>query len=318
METLFVTNQPNYCHRRFAESLKADFYHIKHPFPDGIPLLSLPINGKLNAKALPEADIYFAESIMDYYPIYYRNPQGKKIILLAEDTLFKMEKMSGAKKKFILKLFNSADGFIAISDLCKEMLAKYVDKPCKVAYPFPHTDFSDVRANLRKKNLLFVGRADRTKGYRKLVKAVKILRKEDPEWNLYLIGKCGEDVKKEEGIHTVGVVMDMEPYFENCSILVHPADFDPCPATIFEAMQAGIVPIISDNIGQTKLFRDNGLDNLILESTEPEDIAKKILEVHRKGLKPISQKTKRLVSTFSEPQRISIFRKQFNALVKET
>src|SRR3989304_7394991 len=99
MKTLFVTNRPNYCHRRFAETIDAEFYHVKHYFPDGIPLLSLPINGWLNSKSLPKADIYFAESIMDYYPVYYRNLKiSKKIILIAEDTLFKLRNMHKTKK----------------------------------------------------------------------------------------------------------------------------------------------------------------------------------------------------------------------------
>ncbi len=317
MKVLFVTNQPNYCHKRFAEAVGAEFYRVKHFVPDGIPIVSLPINGWFNSRKLPEADVYFAESIMDYYPVFYKNPKGKKVILIAEDTLFKLEGMSKPKREFILKLFRSADGFVAISDLCKELLSKYVDKPCVVAYPFPHEDFSDVNADMRQKNILFIGRADKTKGYLKLVEAVKILREKALEWTLYLIGKCSEDVKEEIGIKPMGVVKDMAPYFERCSVLVHPADFDPCPATVFEAMQAGIVPIISGNIGQSKIFLENGMKSLVLDSTDPKVIAAKIEELQHKGLKIFSYKAKQLVSTYNEVQRLSIFKREFSDLMKE-
>jgi len=237
MDVLFVTNKPNYCHKKFAESLKARFYYIRHYFPDGVKTLSLPVNGWINSLLLPGADVYFAESIIDYYPIYYKNPQGKKIILIAEDTLFKLDKMSGFKRKFLLKMFNHADGFITISDLCKQMLLKYTKKSCRVAYPFPHENFSDIKADITTKSIMFIGREDLTKGYLKLVEAVRLLRKTDGDWKLYLVGSCGERVNKEPGIIPLGFVKNMKPYLEKSSILVHPADFDPCPATIFEARQ---------------------------------------------------------------------------------
>jgi glycosyltransferase involved in cell wall biosynthesis len=316
MGTIFVTNRPNYCHRRFAESIKARFFYIKHYFPDGVPVFSLPINGWLNSFSLPESEIYFSESILDYYPVYYKNPKGKKIILIAEDTLFKLKSMQKMKKNFILKIFRSADGFIAISDLCKELLEKYIDKPCRVAYPFPHKDFSHIKADTKSKNIIFIGRKDPTKGYHNLIEAVKLLRKENKEWNLYLVGRCSEGIRKEDGIHPLGEIKNIDPYIKKCSLLVHPAYFDSCPATVFEAMQAGVIPIISNNIGQTKIFRENNLKELILEVNEPNQIAKKMIQIHGKT-KIMSKKIKKVVFSYNEKKRISLFRKEFNLLVKE-
>src|SRR3989338_10427932 len=119
MKRVFITNRPNYCHKRFAEVVGCKFYHVKHFLPENIPGLSLIINGKLNSFLLEDADLFFAESIMDYYPVYYRNPKSKKVILLAEDTLWKIDDMSKLKRNYILKLFRSCDGFVAISESMK-------------------------------------------------------------------------------------------------------------------------------------------------------------------------------------------------------
>jgi len=316
MKIVFLTNQPNYCHKKFAEAVRSEFYYIKHYIPDGIPLLSLPVNGWLNSFSLPEADVFFSESIMDYYPAYCRNSNTKKIILIAEDTLFKLNGMPKMKRNFILKVFKSADGFIAISDLCKNLLLKYVNKPCRVAYPFPHKDFSHVKADTSAKNIIFIGRKDPTKGYHRLVEAVRILRETDKEWDLYLVGDCSKDIRKEDGIYPVGKIKNLDPYMKKCSLMVHPADFDPCPATVFEAMQAGIVPIISNNIGQTKIFRENNLKELILDNNNPKQIAEKTIQIH-KNIKSLSKKVKRVVSYYNEKARISLFQKEFDLLVKE-
>src|SRR3990172_6623249 len=163
MKAVFTTNRPNYCHRRFAESVNARFFYVKHYIPDGIPLLSLPINGFLSSLSLPDADVYFSESIMDYYPVYYKNPEGRKIILLAEDTLYKLPMLPKPKKDFIVRLLKSADGFLAVSDICRHLLLKYVEKPVRIVYPFPHKEFFHVKANINSKNILFIGRNDKSK-----------------------------------------------------------------------------------------------------------------------------------------------------------
>lgn len=317
MTRLFVTNRPNYCHKRFAETAGCTFYYAKHFIPENIPVLSLPFNGVLNSLRLPDADIYFAESIMDYYPVYYKNTKSKKLILLAEDTLFKLEKLPNFKRNYILKLFRSADGFIAISDLCKVMMLRYVKRPVRVAYPFPHKEFFHVKSDINTKNVLFIGRDDKTKGFVELVEAIKLLRRTDKEWILYLIGDCSTSVRGEEGINPMGFVKNMEPYFKKCSFLVHPAHFDPCPATIFEAMNAGMITLISNSIGQAGLFRKNGLGNLILKYNSPKTIAEALKRLSEKNNKKISSKLRSFSKDFTEKKRLKIFGKEFESLAKE-
>ncbi|MBI2578443.1 MAG: glycosyltransferase family 4 protein [Candidatus Aenigmarchaeota archaeon] len=317
MSRLFVTNRPNYCHKKFAESVGCSFYHVKHFMPENIPLLSLPVNGMLNSFFLGNAEVFFAESVMDYYPVYYKHTGGKKIILIAEDTLFKLGSMNGIRKNYIIKLFRSADGFMAVSDLCKDMILGYAEKPVRVAYPFPHKEFFHVRSDIKSRKILFIGRNDKTKGFPELVDAVKILRKSDPGWELFLIGECSRAVKKEDGIHPLGFVRNIEPYMKSCAYYVHPARFDPCPATVFEAMNAGMITVISDNIGQTRIFRENGLGGLVLDDNAPEAIAKKLDELSGKGNVKLSLKLRNLSKEYREDRMIKIFKREFESLLEE-
>ncbi len=317
MKCVFVTNRPNYCHRRFAEYVECRFYYIKHFLPENIPTISLPLNGVLNSLCLKNSDVFFSESIMDYYPVYYKHSEHKKIVLIAEDTIFKLGLMPDYKKRYILKLFNSVDGFIAISDLCKKILLRYVDKPIKVAYPFPHKEFFRVKVPLDTKNILFVGRNDITKGFIELVKAVKILRKRGLDWNLYLVGDCSNSVSKGDGIHPLGFVKNIESIMKTCTYFVHPAYFDPCPATVFEAMTAGLITIISNNIGQTKIFKDKDLGGLILDNNKPETIANKLEELSKKNNTILSSKLRNISKEFREPKRLEMFKNQFEKLLSE-
>lgn len=319
MTRVFVTNRPNYCHKRFAETVGCEFFHVKHFVPDGMPVFSLPVNGMLNAFYLKNtAEVFFAESIMDYYPIYYKRPKGKKIILVAEDTLTKLDKMNIIKKNYILKLFNSCDGFLAISESFKRLLLRYFKKPVRVVYPFPHKEFFHVKATTNSKNVLFIGRDDKTKGFLELVEAIKLLRTETPNWNLYLIGECSKSVKPEEGIHPLGYVKNMEPYMKNCTYFVHPAEAHAdytTVATVFETMNAGIITIISSGLGQAEIFHESRLDNLILPNNKPETIAKKLEELSRKNNRKLSFKLRNISKNFREKKRLKIFRKEFEILL---
>lgn len=316
MNCIFVTNRPNYCHKRFAETAGCSFYHIRHFVREDIPLISLPLNGMLNARILPDAEVYFAESIMDYYPIYYKHTKSKKIILIAEDTLSKLNKMSKIKRNYILKMFGSCDGFIAISESSKELLLKYVKKPVEVAYPFPHKEFFHIKSMLGTKNVLFIGRNDKTKGFVELVEAIKILRRADKSWNLYLIGECSKSIKSEDGIHSLGYVKNMDPYMKMCTYFVHPADADfTTPATVFEAMNAGIITIISNDIGQAEIFRKNKLAKLILKDNKPETIAKKLEDFSNRDNKRLSSDLRKLSKDFREEKMLISFKEKFGLLI---
>lgn len=317
MSCLFVTNRPNYCHERFAESVGCKFYYMKRFIPERIPVLSLPVNGILNSFFLQDADVFFAESLMDFYPVYYKRPEGLKIILIAEDTLFKMENMPSIKRDYILGVLESADGFFAISEMCRKMLLKYVDKPARTVYPFPHKEFFHVNADTGSKNILFIGRNDRTKGFMELVEAVKLLRQGDREWKLYLIGECSKAVKAEQGIIPLGFVPRMEPYLRRCAFLVHPAYFDPCPATVFETMNAGMIPIISRHVGQAEIFEKSNLRRLLLDGISPGKIAEKILDVSSMNKRQISRRARRLSTKFRENGRLMAFKSEFRRLLND-
>jgi len=81
--------------------------------------------------------------------------------------------------------------------------------------------------------------------------------------------------------------------------------------------QAGIIPIISNNIGQTKLFNDLGLDFLILKNTESQTIATKIMDVYKRDKVKISRKVKEISSKFIEEKRIKMFKKEFSLLLND-
>ena len=53
------------------------------------------------------------------------------------------------------------------------------------------------------------------------------------------------------------------------------ADFDSCPVTVFESMSSGLIPIITENVGEADILNDKGLECLVLKNNQPESNCRK-------------------------------------------
>lgn len=323
---LYVTTTPHPCNKKLVSSVTKNFFYLKnYGIPKNIPTISLPLIGYLNSFRLPSSDVYLCEGPAELYPIYYKIKRegkvNKKVItMVRETTFFYFNKMPKFKQKFLMKLYSINDGFIADSELSKRYLQMYFNKPTEIAYPFALQTFFDVRPDLDKKGILFIGNDALNKGFLELVKAFKILRDMDSEWNLYLIGSCYKSVKEEfDGLHKIGETPNMKKYMKLCSLYVHPAHFEPFGISVLEAMSAGLIPIVTKNTGASEILYDVD-SNIILNDNKPNNIAQKILDVYnydREKKVDISKRCRKIVKqNFTENCRVKAFKKSFHRLIE--
>jgi len=241
-----------------------------------------------------------------------KNPNCTVISIIA-DTSFWSERLGVLRRIFYWRYLGYVDGFIAVSERIKRDIRSYVDKPVFVVRPFLVNKVSPRRRTLNRK-ILFVGNEVKEKGYEYLIKSMKYL----PDFQLFLVGDCYKKVRtREPNVHVEGRVPSLKPYFEECSIYTHPADFDPCPTVVWEAMYAGLIPIISKGVGQSELFKGE-LRKLIVSKNEPKSIANKITEIYNfKGKKRLVEKCKRLSEDYTKEKSTKRFKKSFSQLIKE-
>jgi len=85
-------------------------------------------------------------------------------------------------------------------------------------------------------------------------------------------------------------------------------------------MSSGLLPIITDNVGESDILRENGLDCLILNGNQPDKIADKILEIHDKDHKwkeNISQRCKAISRQYNEETQTKEFKKVFSNILDD-
>lgn len=242
---------------------------------------------------------------------YKKKNPGCRVICIIADTSFWSERLGVLRKMFYWRYLPLVDGFIAVSNRIKRDIQSHVNRPVVVVRPFLVNRFHPRRRGFAKK-VLFVGNEAVEKGYGYLVKSMKYL----PDFELFLVGDCFKKIRtKEPNVHVEGRVKSLEPYFEKCSIYAHPADFDPCPSVVWEAMYAGIIPIITNGVGQSELFKGD-LRRLVLTKNDPKSIAGKITEIYSlDGKKRLIEKCRRLSGEYTKEKSVRCFKKSFSQLL---
>jgi len=312
----FIYQAPHPSHAGFAKSINAKFIHYN---PHNFFSFLVPIQSLFRSYLIKKYDVLFLESgaclpLASYTKMVKKNI---KIVLLVMDPLF--YNLFSIKRNFLFFLIKKyVDGIIVVSKYMKQLVKKSFDCPIRVAYPYALKTYEDIKPRLNNKNILFVGHARRTKGYRKLIESFKLLKKRDRDWSLYLVGECSKDIKEmSDGLYIKGKVQKMDPFFSKCSLYVHPADFDPCPVSVWEAMSAGLIPIVTKNMGNAEILKENGLGNLILEDNQPHTIVNKIEEIFNSPKKmAISSLCRRIALDFTKEKRTKLFKIEFLKLLE--
>lgn len=269
--------------------------------------------GFFNLNKLKGSDILLLESLYcaPFARQYKKKNPDSKIICIIADTSFWSERLGILRKMFYWRYLPIVDGFVAVSNRIKRDIQNHVNRPVAVVRPFLVNKFRRRKRDFNKK-ILFIGNEAKEKGYSHLINSMNYL----PDFELFLVGDCYKKIRtKKANIHVEGRAPSLKPYFEKCSIYAHPADFDPCPSAVWEAMYAGLIPIISKGVGQSELFKGS-LKRLVLTKNDSKQIADKITEIHnlddKKGL---IEECRKLSNEYTKEKSIKRFKKSFLQLL---
>ena len=192
--------------------------------------------------------------------------------------------------------FNKLDGRIAVSNAAKQFVSKYFPGDYTIipngidvehfggdAEPIP--EFSD-----DKLNILFVGRMEKRKGFKYLLGAYEIVKREFPQCRLLVVGPRNRSCRKYEGIvarrNIEDVVFagyvgydDLPRYYKSADIFCSPAiDKESFGLVLLEAMAAGKPAIASDITGYDDVVK-HGVDGLLVKPADKEALADGILQL---------------------------------------
>jgi len=327
MKTLFLYYDPNFAHAEMAKALHADFY----PAPKLRSKSSNMLLGGLRIlKAvftLPkDYDVYFCESTY-IIPALARklgllSKKAKIVNILASPLLYyiKVGKIKGIRKNFAIWLLKEVDLFVSIGKMENKILKEILPEAKSIiVYPRPKKEV--VTALLKDKKLpdlnshkiLTIGtNSAYYKGIDIVYEAFKIVKKEFPDAELFIVGKIPDLSNyvdcNEKGVHCLGYVGDLNEVIKNSALYVHMGRGDTFPLSTIEAMLGGLPAIVSEWTG-TKEIVSNADKMMVckLHNKEVSNIIIKYFKMNYEHKRNLALKFKNLAESYAKEKYTNEF-----------
>jgi phosphatidylinositol alpha-mannosyltransferase len=250
--------------RRLLDENDFDIVHVHEPFMPNLPITFLRYSTAINVgtwHAARESNIFYT--------------YGRRLI-----------------KRWAAKL----DGKIAVSQAAVAHIEKYfpgyyniipngVDIEHFAAAAAPLPEFAD-----GKHNVLFVGRPEKRKGLRYLIRAFVGVQRELPDSRLIIVG-AGRFTRYENAVHNARLqnvrfrsdvpFAELPRYHHSSHVFCAPnTGFESQGIVLLEAMAAGM-PIVASNIDGFAGVVTHGVEGLLVRPEDPQALADALVELLR-------------------------------------
>lgn len=247
-----------------SEKTKIDLVITYDPLKTG--LIGLFVSRMFKAKFIPEVNgVYTSQAV-------YMDDNGKLLKSLKGFTYPMI-------MRFVLK---RADGIKLLFNNQIYPFKKIVKG--KIIKCFPNYVATYGFKNIKEeKEVLFVGFPFRLKGVDILIKAFKAIALKYPDWKLKILGFYPDPTELNEAIsghsqiyhHKHVPHSEIPDHIGKCAILVLPSRSEAMGRVLVEAMAAG-KPRIGSNVDGISTVINDGVDGLLVEPENVDDLAKKL------------------------------------------
>ena len=214
---------------------------------------------------------------------------GKKLIVQQHGGNIKQFYYSECGKKrqqFIKKMLQKADVFLVVAPYLKDIFKDIVGEEKIIIFPNAIEIPKRINPDYSRQNLLFLGRLCKEKGINELLEAVKELKSEFPDLQLYLGGVWVEEELKKKAqifntyVHYLGWIdaERKEEYLQKCNIFVLPTYFEGLPMSLLEGMAYGCACIATEVGGIPQVMTDR-TDGLMIPAKDVQALKEAIREL---------------------------------------
>jgi phosphatidylinositol alpha-mannosyltransferase len=213
------------------------------------------------------------------------------------------EYMRPIVKSFVDRL----DGRICVSDVVREYVTQYFPGDYTIipngidCSRFASPDIQPIEQyNDGRPNILFVGRLEKRKGFRHLIRAYRMIKEAIPDARLLVVGAYNDKDKtpfvryaratKLRGVHFIGYVPpeELPRYYHTATIFCAPSTgFESFGIILLEAMAAGL-PIVATDIAGYRSVVQDGIDGLLFPKGDERALAEALIELLRDPARRVS------------------------------
>jgi phosphatidylinositol alpha-mannosyltransferase len=258
-------------YRRVKQILKQEKFDVVHVHEPGVPMLSLAVLRHSHALNVGTFHAYRESSALYEVAGSLFNP-----------------------------FFNRLDGRIFVSEAVRDYITRYFPGDY-VLIPngidcarFASPDIQPIeKFNDGRPNILFVGRMDKRKGFRYLIRAYPYIKAAISDVRLLVVGAFSDREKAPfiryahthnlHGVHFIGYVPpeEMPRYYHTATIFCAPSTgFESFGVILLEAMAAGL-PIVASDIAGYHEVVEQDVEGLLLPPGDEQSLARAVIDLLR-------------------------------------
>lgn len=299
-------------HREWAQSVGAEIKEVRM----GVKGFMNPKNLELMRYDIVICEDSYSMRLASFYSLF---SDIKLVRIIAGIGYYNMSKSREGLKG---ELFASKriDGGIAVSNMMKKYSEGFISGPVEVVEPFVEQNrFESLMSANNVSDYqkgLFISRKyelNDIKGLDILLDAV-----EGTSYRVNILGEnTGEDIEQKE-VNIEGLVMDddeFSKFLKEAGFLIVPSRIDAFSLPVIEAMAAGTIPIVSENVGAKSLVEDID-DKLIFDPNsksliETLDYFKNISDEKKQNY---SEECRKIAKDYSEKEQKHEFKQKLREL----
>lgn len=206
----------------------------------------------------------------------------------------------GSLRPLVQRVFNRLDGRIFVSEPVRKYISRYFPGD-SVIIPngidcarFNSPDIKPIdQFNDGRPNILFVGRFEKRKGFRHLIRAYPYIKRAIPNARLIVVGAYNDKDKAPflryahahnlRGVHFVGYISpeELPRYYRTATVFCAPSTgFESFGIILLEAMAAGL-PIIASDIAGYHTVVENNCDGVLVPPGDEQALAEAVVNLLR-------------------------------------
>jgi len=258
-------------YRRVKQILKQEHFDIVHVHEPTVPILSLVVLRHSHALNVGTFHAYRESNVLYEY-----------------------------MRPLVQRVINRLNGRIFVSDVVREYINRYFPGEFTIipngidCARFAAPNLAPIeRFNDGRPNILFVGRMEKRKGFRHLIRAFQSIKQTVPDARLIVCGAFNDNEKapfiryaratRLRSVHFVGYVApeDLPRYYRTATLFCAPSTgFESFGIILLEAMAAG-TPIVASDIAGYRQVVETGCDGLLVPPEDEPALARGIIDLLR-------------------------------------
>lgn len=326
MKIIFLSNHPHPVHAIWAESINAKFMLDRVRSEVMIPKISRIIKSISTFLKIPkDTDVVLCESSSQLiagvvWKIF--NKKKKLVSIVSDPTVYYLKEMNKLKANLYIWMLNKTDLLIPTSPLMLSIIPKNVNVKKLVVPPYADTRrYSRHNASLDKETIVSTGRLSYEKGADRILKTFKILKRENKNAKLYILGygklKNSLELEKIDDIIFTGWANKPEHYLKKGSIYLSLARIEPAGIILLEAMLVGLVPVVSKGVGNSYIVKRISKELVVENEEEASRIIRKLWG-NKSLLKKYSSIAKKIAKEYNQKESLKKFEEAMKSIgVKE-